>query len=156
MQARRAVVTVPGGFALHSYANVYLNPRNAMLFKLRFEAVAVLAIRREMLVERTDALVTDANAACVGTRFYPSVRGLDFLDEAEVFCSNWRLTDPVASDRAKRRAMAEALFPEAVSPENILGAFVADERRRMELMSIVGDPLFPVKVDADLFFGGSS
>jgi hypothetical protein len=46
IQERRRKVIVPGGLRLHQYANLYINARNKMMFKLKAElGDAGLAVR---------------------------------------------------------------------------------------------------------------
>lgn len=68
VQDRRASKSVQG-VPLHSYASLYFNPRNAMLFRLlnEFPAVVVLRVSSEVL-GIPGVVVTDGNAASRRTK----------------------------------------------------------------------------------------
>jgi hypothetical protein len=109
VQSRRAVkrVKIPGSSrALHDYANLYVNARNAMLFKLlndRMGDLTVLAINPRAL-DREGVVVADRNAASNVAKFDSAVDGIRQLDETVVFATWWN-----DSEDAKQRCMAEVL-----------------------------------------------
>src|SRR6266700_4454047 len=76
VQDRRAKVMVPNGLELHQYANLYVCPRNPMLFKKkdRHEDICVLRVSPKVL-DLPNVVVTDVNAARGYVRFSPAPFG---------------------------------------------------------------------------------
>src|SRR5438874_7646786 len=70
VQEKRDVKRVPGGLALHEYANVYFHARNPMMYRRRSEAhrLCVLRVAREIL-NVPGAVIAVENAAGNYVRF---------------------------------------------------------------------------------------
>ena len=70
VQEKRDVKRVPGGLALHEYANVYFHARNPMMSTRRNEAhrLCVLRVSPEIL-NVPGAVIADQNAASKYVRF---------------------------------------------------------------------------------------
>ena len=123
----------PDGKSLWYYANLYLQPRNPMMYVVKriiqtrqpnLEDLAVIVCLRGPAYETPGALITDGNAASSGTTIFPiskrgevwrriqNVDGLEYWNEA---------------DGSKRRIMAEILMPEKYPPENIQAIHVPND-----------------------------
>src|SRR6266540_87579 len=64
--SNRRTITTPNGKSLWSFANLYFQPRNPMLYRVtrekQLEDIAVIAVRRDIL-NRKDIFVANGNAA---------------------------------------------------------------------------------------------
>lgn len=118
--SRRGKQTLANGkiIYLQDYVNLYFQPRNAMLYRLicngARESFVILSIDASVL-DNSNTLVTDRNAAAEQCQFFESQQGLEKID-GEVFKKEY-WTD---SDETKRKMMAEVLVPEQISPNNIV------------------------------------
>lgn len=110
--------------SLTSYANLYFQPRNPMMFRIKNEVDPA-----ELVVLRIDASVvdlpgvhlTDGNAASSGTSIVPrkDVRRVRREINAASKMEWW-----TEADGSKRRIMCEALVPDRVPPEYITNLYV--------------------------------
>ena len=92
---------LPGGLSLHSYANLYFDARNAMMYYLRNEPDLVVIRVSPDVLDIPNAVVTDGNAASGPTRFYPSPGGLRHLDSTRDICLVVERPGPLGKDRKK-------------------------------------------------------
>ncbi|HEX6674206.1 MAG TPA: DarT ssDNA thymidine ADP-ribosyltransferase family protein, partial [Actinomycetes bacterium] len=121
VQARRAskrVWVVESSRALHSYANLYVHARNAMLYTLLKQHrgdLTVLSVHSAVL-DLDGVIVADRNAASFA-QFLPADEGIAALDEDVVLARWWH-----ESLEARQRRMAEVLMPDRVPPAFIRGA----------------------------------
>jgi hypothetical protein len=151
VQTRRADKKVwigRSGRALHDYANLYFDARNAMLSFLLAQHqgdLTVLAVDPQVL-DRRGVVVADRNAASAA-RFEPATTGIGLLDETAVFAEWWHDLD------AKQRRMAEVLVPNRVPATLIRGAYVPDPAAAQRLRAQLGDRALPIAVHRFLFFG---
>lgn len=151
VQEKRDVKRVPGGLALHEYANVYFHARNPMMSTRRNEAsrLCVLRVSPEIL-KTPGAVVTDQNAASKYVRFL-SPDHARYLDLNYVFARNWKHpADQIEEWRHSSAKCAEVLVPERIPPEFLLGAYVVDTAAQHRLQA-QGFTL-PIQVDSDIFF----
>jgi hypothetical protein len=149
VQARRAATRVPGGLPLHRYACLYVDARNAMLYRLLGTApLTVLAIDPQVL-DLPGVIVSDRNAASGTARFRPAAEGIAALDEGEVYAEWWN-----DSRDAMQKRCAEVLVPERIHPVMIRHAYVPDDEAARALQRVVGDQALEIRVNAFLFFQG--
>jgi len=151
VQDKRDVKRVPGGFALHEYANVYFHARNPMMSTRRNEAhrICVLRISTDIL-SIPGAVITDQNAASKYVRF-SAPDWLRFLNLDYIFARNWKHPDNQIEEwRHSSAKCAEALIPERIPAKFLLGAYVVDATAQHRLQAC-GFPL-PIQIDSDLFF----
>lgn len=147
VQERRAGKRVPNGRWLHSYANLYLHARNAMLFDvLNRGNLAVLAVD-PCVLDLDEVLVTDRNAAATLTRFLPAAEGIAQLDATAVFARYW--TDSLD---AKQRRQAEVLVPDRVPSALIRRAYVSDQQAVDRLRGQLGKHQLVIGSYPFLFF----
>lgn len=126
---RKEKVT-PTGKSLWDYANVYLQPRNPMMYRVVHEKgrknLAVVAIRPDILNGK-EVLLTDGNAANGPTRFYQVSDGLKVIQDqwSVIQAEYWR-----SDDGSKRKIMAECLVPDMIQAEHIHSIYVADQETK--------------------------
>jgi hypothetical protein len=152
VQRRRAVkrVKIPGSSrALHDYANLYVNARNAMLFRLLNSGagdLTVLAISPRAL-DREGVVVADRNAASGVAKFDAAPEGIQRLDEAAVFATWWN-----DSEDARQRCMAEVLVPDLVPPDLIVASHVADKPTAYRLSEQLDHRQLTIRISPSLFY----
>lgn len=150
VQGIRRGKSVPGGLSLHSYANLYFDARNAMMYCLQDEPdLVVIRVSPEVL-DIPNAVVTDGNAASGPTRFYPSPDGLRHLDSARIFAWSWNDPDPWVKIEKKRVRQAEVLVPHLVPSEYIEGCYVDTQEKRRACLAF--EDLPAVDVRREIFF----
>lgn len=151
VQDKRDQKQIPGGLALHEYANVYFHARNPMMSRRRNEAhsLCVLRVSTEILTI-SGAVITDQNAVSKYVKFSALDR-LKFMNLDYVFAANWKHPDDQIEEwRHSSAKCAEALIPKKIPPHHILGAYVVSDAVRAKLKEL-GFAL-PIDVYADLFF----
>lgn len=151
VQEKRDQKRVPGGLALHEYANVYFHARNPMMSKRRNEAprLCVLRISPDIL-NIPGAVITDQNAASKYVLFMTPDR-IKYLNFDYVFARNWKHPDDQIEEwRHSSAKCAEVLIPQRIAPEFLTGAYVlnAASTARLEAQGFT----LPVEVDSDIFF----
>ena len=151
VQLRRKNVTIPNGMKLHRYASLYFSARNPMMYKRKDFAnrLCVLAVSLEAL-NIPGCVVTDRNAATDVVKFYTPEEGLKKIDFAKVFARDW--TDSDVSIQVNKKAVkcAEVLIPDCVPYTHIVGAYVANEDVKTDLIRLGFDKR--IAVWPDLFF----
>ncbi len=161
------------GRSLWDYANVFLQPRNPMMYRVVHEKswknLAVVAVKPDVL-NGVGVLLTDGNAANGPTRDYSVSEGLKVIEsqwsviQAEYWCSD---------DGSKRKIMAECLVPDMIQVEHIHSIYVADQETKKRADELLGlcrvhvvpephmffRPLYAVRIgsnisliDGDMFF----
>jgi hypothetical protein len=152
VQARRAAVRIPGGRALHEYANLYFNARNVMMYVLsgQHRRLCIVRIRPDVL-QLEGVVITDRNAAVSICRWGVYPDDLARLDRKRVFAERWNLHDD-EMERLRHRAemCAEALIPDRVLPEDIVGAYVSSTASAAEIRQLT--PKLAVEVNGYMFF----
>ena len=141
VQDRRAKVKVPGGRALHEYANLYFHARNPMMYKRR---------NRHALLDLPGVVITDGNASSDYIRFAAAPGGLAIVDRERTFALNWTSNNQIEYFRNACAKCAEVLVPERVDPSFVFGAYVSNEETQRSLAETV--PGLDVSVNRELFF----
>ena len=140
------------GKELWYYANLYFQPRNAMMYRIVHQRdlkdLAVVGIDKKVLDEQ-NVIITDGNAANETTQFYCLSEGLKILKKQSSIIENdwWN-----NSDGSKRKMMAECLIPNYVKPMYIRSVYVADNTTRNDIQKIVGNSKIKVDSEPDMFF----
>lgn len=158
IQSWRERTMVPGGLPLHDYANLYINGRNAMLFRLVKEQppqdLAVIAVDPSDLLDAPGAVICDRNAAKSGPRFLASPEGLGMIDREVVFAEYWtNHDDPKARLLHETLMCAEFLVPDLVEREHFRRVYVSCGLAQQRL--IADGVAIPVVINARMFFGYS-
>lgn len=143
---------VVNGRRLHEYANLYFNPRNAMLAAVQHSAgdgVVLLEVSADVL-ELPGTVICDGNATNNVTRSWPAVSGLKHLD-LSVVRSYYRRTPEGEVDYELRRAtQAEVLVPDRV-PARFIEGVIAPSETALELAAYrVGH--WPGRIERERFF----
>lgn len=122
----RKLKKAPDGRNLWSFANLFFQPRNPMMYRVMAEKsanqIAVIGVRKTIL-NRPDIYFTDGNAASQDTTIYP-VSELKKFQGRIVKETDKEFWNPM--DGSKRKIMAECLVPQAVSPEYIEEIYVGN------------------------------
>jgi hypothetical protein len=155
IQDRRSRVTIPGtGRKLHTYANLYINGRNKMMYKLLYgpghEELCVVRVSTDLL-DQEGVIIADRNASADAVAFRPSPGGLGQIIKELVFARYWTHNDPIAQQRHGQIVCAEVLVPDLVPPELIEGAYASCSASAKSLRAATGSSL-TVTINADLFF----
>jgi len=122
---KREGITAPNGKSLWSFANLYFNARNPMLYKLKCDGlldnIAILGVSPEIL-NRNDIYVTTGNAAHTQSEILPISVARKLLPKIlkDVDRKYWS-----EADGSKRKIMAECLVPDVVTPEFVKSIYVA-------------------------------
>jgi hypothetical protein len=151
VQDKRDVKRVPGGLALHEYANVYFHARNPMMSRRRDEAhrLCILRVSTDIL-NMSGAVITDQNAVSKYVRFSaPDI--LRYMDLDYIFARSWKHPgNQIEEWRHSSAKCAEVLIPQRIPPEFLLGAYVLNDSSRRQMDSH-GFKL-PIQLDSDIFF----
>ncbi|HFD39472.1 MAG TPA: DUF4433 domain-containing protein [Anaerolineae bacterium] len=150
--ARRKGIVTPDGKSLWTFANLYFNARNPMLYRViherSLEDIAVVCIKPSIL-ERPDIFITTGNARAALSRILPQPGGLKMLPEIK------RKVDIVwwkQEDGSKREIMAECLVPDVVGPEYIEAVYVASHKIADKVAAMLRPRKVRVIPEPNLFF----
>lgn len=132
---RRRNKYTPAGKSLWHYANLFFQPRNAMLDRLvnpkypqnyrTKRNLAVLGVANTVLQEQ-GVFITDGIAADKHTRFYSLSAGLGILHANLNILQSSLWISWTNDPELRRKLMAECLVPNQVNPEHIRQFIVAD------------------------------
>lgn len=151
VQDRRREKEVPGGWALHDYANLYFHARNPMLYRRKEDhaGLCILSIRREAL-KIPGVVIADCNASSDYVRFGAFPDGLAGLDKDRLYARDWRHPDRIEHLRHKSEKCAEVLVPGGLPPRYIRAAYVSCPATEANLSALF--PSLRLKISPDLFF----
>lgn len=151
VQDKRALVRVPNGLRLHSYANLYFDYHNPMLFKRKNEAerLCILGVDSRVL-DLPNCVVSDRNAASDYVMFYDPSEGVQKLDFNTIYAQYWNSDDQIAQWIQKSIKCAEVLVPYRVPYDYIVKACVLDQEAKNRLIDAGFDK--PVVVNRNVFF----
>jgi hypothetical protein len=149
--SRRSSILTPDGRSLWGFANLYLQPRNPMLYRVAIERgvenLAVVAVKSQIL-GRQDVVFADGNAAHGSTTILAAAHRDQFIREvADIHDLSWWS----AEDGSKRRIMAECLVPHRVDPAMIDAIYVANAAVAADLQATVAGSV-PIVAEPHLFF----
>lgn len=139
--------------SLWFFANLYLQPRNPMLYRVVLEKtaakIAVIAVRRDVL-DRDGIYVTDGNAASTNTSIFPASERTKVLPSIikEIKDMEWWNE----ANSSKRKIMAECLIPEHIPPEYIEAIYVSNYDVAQEVNSMIGSFTLPIIPEPHMFF----
>ena len=156
IQERREKVVIPGGKRkLHSYANLYFNARNPMMFKRKdmHNELCVLQINQALLDE-PNVIISDRNASSGYVLFSPSPSGLKNLDTVLIFADDWTDDDPIEYWIRKSTICAEVLVPDYVEPKFITGVYVSckDTFQKVKQLLRGSSLVEKILINPELFF----
>lgn len=151
VQLIRDNVYVTKNKMLHDFANLYFNPRNAMLYS-RLNEVDDLCILRidKCVLDLEDTVVSDRNAAVGGAKFMSPLQASKRLNFDIIYSKSWDLNDPQEKLRYKAFMMAEVLVYEKIPPNLIKGIWVANENAYKKIEII--NTSIPIEIQPWVFF----
>jgi ssDNA thymidine ADP-ribosyltransferase DarT-like protein len=152
VQDRRRGKRVPNGGRLHSYANLYFDARNPMMYTLTVNGRDDLVVVRvsQLVLDIPNTVLTDGNAASDGTRFYPAPGGLANLHSSLILARYWTDVDFWTMQEKKRVRNAEVLVPDMVASGYIEGCYVDTTAKRSYCQSL--DRLPSIIMRREIFF----
>lgn len=154
VQSIRESTKIGDGIELHDYANLYFNPRNAMMYYLMHhgynQRICILVISNTVL-DYSDSFISDGNAAKFNTRFYSPIEGLKHLDYEKIFIESWYDNDPYIKEEKKRYMFAEALIKDKVYQDDIIKILVPNDIVKNKLLSM--NLNIEICVNKHMFFG---
>ncbi|NBX45618.1 MAG: DUF4433 domain-containing protein [Chloroflexi bacterium] len=139
IQRNRAIKQVLGT-PLNQFVNLYFNPRNAMMYRVRrgTEPICIVEVSTDVL-HTPGAIVSTANAASSDAEFvFVAADGLSKLEGSDVYRQSWSSID--TSGRAIRnithmqRLQSEVLVPSCVGLQMISAVLVRDLDHQTEML----------------------
>lgn len=132
---RRSKRIVSEDKSLWDFANLYFQPRNAMLYSLirqdnkSIDELAILAIKKNIL-NKKNIYITSGNAASYDSKILSKEEAKPFLSKIreQIDKDFWK-----KEDGSLRKMMAECLVPEKVNPKYIQNIYVGSEQCKKTL-----------------------
>ena len=152
VQERRARKKIPSGLPLHGYVNLCFNARNPMLFRLMknvSEDLCILRVDKDV-IECPDVVVADRNASSDYVTFYTLSESVGKIDIDRVYARSWQHDNQIEEWEHKSIICAEVLIPHIVTTKHIIGAYVAGEHSKENLLRTGFDR--EIFVNPDMFF----
>jgi hypothetical protein len=138
--AKRREIKTPDGRSLWSFANLYFQARNPMLYKVVFFSestdandIAVLGVQMSVL-NKPDIFISTGNAASASSVILPEREGKKALSQIRKDIDKEYWTEESGS---KRKIMAECLVPGMIPPELITEIYVASHEAADKVRPIV-------------------
>ena len=142
---------------LHDYASFYLNPRNAMLYRVskhEGNTVVVIGVRAGAM-EGEDYVVSDRNAAVWSAEFGNTQDFIDALNWDMIFSDSWNDGDETANAETKQVMQSEVLIPDRVRPSWISQIYCKDRATADIVRDVIkrqGIKHCLVRINRELFF----
>lgn len=152
VQERRRNKVIPNGGRLHDYVNLYINPRNPMMYRLKERHKELCIVRVDSLIlDEPGVVISDRNAAKQYARFDRPDQGIERIDKERISARYWTHgDDPMDEERHKGEMCAEVLVPKRIDPKYIRDALVSCAEGKDKLKQLC--PQCKTKIDADRFF----
>lgn len=152
--ANRKEKNLPDGKNLWDFANLYFQPRNAMLYRVIFfsgvkpEDIIIIGIKNSIMENKKNVYITTGNAASPLTNIIPYNEAQKYLKSIkEKVDKEWWALD----DGSKRELMAECLVPDCIEREYISEIYVSNDRALAKVKEICNDTI-PVIPEPEFFF----
>ncbi len=151
---KRKQIEFNNGKRLGDYANLYFQPRNAMLYRVLLDEnikddIIIIGIKEEIL-HRNDIYITDGNAYSSNTKFF-STKDTAFniikSIQNKVDKDWWLPNDP-----SKRELMAECLVPKKVSREYFSEIYVPNLEVKNKIKDICDKYNIQIIQQPEIFF----
>jgi len=153
VESRKNIIT-PNGRNLCDFANLYFQPRNAMLYRVVFfsgkkiDDIIIIGVKSNVL-EGSDIFITTGNAASPYSNILST-------SEAKKKIGNIRKQVDkewwASEDGSKRELMAECLVPDNISPDSIQEIYVASHNSLNNVRSKISSLKIPIIPEPSLFF----
>ena len=147
---RRSILT-PDGRSLWSFANLYFQARNPMLYRVLHEKppgdIAVLEVQPDIL-NHSD-FISNGNAAHSVSDILPASEGRKAIPQIRRDTEKewWK-----EEDGSKRKIMAECLVPDRVPPDFVRAVYVASYEAANKVKTMVGPSDLHVIPEPRMFF----
>jgi len=150
----RRIKKAPNGRSLLSFANLYFQPRNPMLYRVVCEKsednIAILAVQAREIVKREDVFISTGNAASALSDICSASQHKKTVAHIAKGITNMEWwTD---TDGSKRKIMAECLVPEVISPRYIQEIYVANHQAASKVNEMLGQSSLQVIPEPHMFF----
>lgn len=150
--SRRHDIKTPDGRTLWSFANLYFQPRNPMLFRVLLSTdktdVVVLGVQMSIL-NKPDIFISTGNAAHSLSDILPAREGKKAIPQIRKDIDKEYWTQEVGS---KRKIMAECLIPGIIPPELITEIYVANQDVVDKLKALLRQFNIPIIPEPKMFF----
>lgn len=150
--ANRREKKAPNGKSLWSFANLYFQPRNPMLYRVICEKpvddIAIISIRQDILNQK-GVFISTGNAASAASEILSFREHREILSEIRDSISKIWWTEESGS---KRKIMAECLIPDNVPPEFIQAIYVVSHDAVNRVKEIIQQSNFQIIPEPNLFF----
>lgn len=144
----------PNGKNLWSFANLYFQPRNPMLYRVlcdnQKEDIAVLGVLRNPILKSRKIFITDGNAASSATNIFTFDKKTLALILENTEKDFW-----TEESGDKRKIMAECLVPDLIPPDYIQTIYVANREVADKVEHLFGNIDIPVVPQPNIFFEAS-
>jgi len=149
----RRNITAPNGKNLWSFANLYFQPRNPMLYRLICEKlvdeIVILALQKSEILNRDDIFISNGNAASSNSDILPATEGKETIYKMrKVLAKEWWTEE----SGGKRKIMAECLVQESISSDYIQTIYVANHAIVKKVKKILLTSNIPVIPEPKMFF----
>ncbi|TKJ42676.1 Appr-1-p processing protein [candidate division TA06 bacterium B3_TA06] len=142
----------PNGKSLWSFANLYFQPRNPMLYRVLNtkspENIIVLSVRPDIL-NRKDTFVSTGNAAHSLSEILPPSEFARIIPQIR---ENINIEWWKEEDGSKRTIMAECLVPDEIAPDMIQTIYVASHEAKERNKEILQQTDLPIVPSPKMFF----
>lgn len=151
----RQLRKTPDDKSLWNYANVYLQARNPMLYRVLCEKdaseIAVIGIDRSIMTT-SDSFFSAGNAASYSSDIVPiKDSGSAFKEVKSSLDSQW--WNDV--DGSKRKIMAECLIPNQIPPDYLRTIYVSNDANAEKIKAVASGYKIHVIPEPQLFFESS-
>lgn len=151
--ANRQEIQTPDGRTLWSFANLYFQPRNPMLYRVLHEKsendIVILSLQPTIL-NRPDIYVSTGNAASLSSDILHAVEVKKALPQIIRNTINVDWWNDV--DGSKRKIMAECLVPDMISPDQIQSIYVASHSAKEKVKVAISHTSLPIVSEPRMFF----
>lgn len=152
--SKRENVKTSDGRTLWEFANLYFQPRNAMLYRvvnfggIGMENIAIIGLKSTIL-NRQDILIATGNAASNYTEILTIKKARNYIQTIRKKADKtwWAF-----EDGSKRELMAECLVPDSISPAYISEIYVPNDEASKKLSYPLKGRDISVIVQPELFF----
>jgi O-acetyl-ADP-ribose deacetylase (regulator of RNase III) len=153
--AKRRDIKTRDGRSLWSFANLYFQPRNPMLYKVVFfgestdeNNIAVLGVQMSVL-NKPDIFISTGNAVHSSSAILPQREGMKLLSKIREAVDKEFWTEESGS---KRKIMAECLVPGMIPSQLITEIYVASLEAMSKVQPIAQQFNLPVVREPKMFF----
>jgi len=151
--ANRQSILVPDGRSLWSFANLYFQPRNPMLYRVLHERkateVAIIAVQ-PVILERPDIYVSNGNAASSASEMLNAVQLKRELRQILLNTLNIEWWNDL--NGSKRKIMAECLVPDMIDPGLIQAIYVGNRPAKDKVEAGNPEIRLPIIIEPKMFF----